>query len=204
MEAYVAPPVRVPTAGAAPAGVARHDRAARVGGQWPRRRWPPAAAARRRGRPAAAGRRVAAASAAGDAPSLAVGGPGAAAVAAAPAVAAALDAPCDTQVLLYDTTLRDGTQQEGISLSVMDKLRVVEKLDHFGVDYIEGRGRRRWCLEWPPPVVGERRGAGGGRSLGAAGLVGVAFAPVALVRRGAAALGAGRLGQGHGGPCFSC
>lgn len=138
MEAYVAPPVRVPTAGAAPAGVARHDRAARVGGQWPRRRWPPAAAARRRGRPAAAGRRVAAASAAGDAPSLAVGGPGAAAVAAAPAVAAALDAPCDTQVLLYDTTLRDGTQQEGISLSVMDKLRVVEKLDHFGVDYIEG------------------------------------------------------------------
>lgn len=50
----------------------------------------------------------------------------------------AADGVCDTEVLLYDTTLRDGTQQEGISLSVMDKLRVVERLDGFGVDYIEG------------------------------------------------------------------
>eukprot|EP00168_Porphyra_purpurea_P012369 TRINITY_DN3256_c0_g1_i3.p1 TRINITY_DN3256_c0_g1~~TRINITY_DN3256_c0_g1_i3.p1 ORF type:complete len:617 (-),score=265.37 TRINITY_DN3256_c0_g1_i3:388-2049(-) len=49
-----------------------------------------------------------------------------------------MDGTCDTEVLLYDTTLRDGTQQEGISLSVMDKLRVVERLDEFGVDYIEG------------------------------------------------------------------
>ena len=42
------------------------------------------------------------------------------------------------RLLIYDTTLRDGTQGEGISFSVADKLRIVEKLDHFGVDYIEG------------------------------------------------------------------
>jgi 2-isopropylmalate synthase len=39
---------------------------------------------------------------------------------------------------LYDTTLRDGTQGEGISFSVADKLLIVERLDQFGVDYIEG------------------------------------------------------------------
>jgi 2-isopropylmalate synthase len=41
-------------------------------------------------------------------------------------------------VLVYDTTLRDGTQGEGISFSVTDKLLIAEKLDLFGVDYIEG------------------------------------------------------------------
>ena len=39
---------------------------------------------------------------------------------------------------LYDTTLRDGTQQEGISLSVEDKLKIARKLDDLGIDYIEG------------------------------------------------------------------
>ena len=39
---------------------------------------------------------------------------------------------------IYDTTLRDGTQGEEISLSVEDKLRIAEKLDEFGVHYIEG------------------------------------------------------------------
>jgi 2-isopropylmalate synthase len=39
---------------------------------------------------------------------------------------------------LYDTTLRDGTQGTGISFSVLDKIRVAEKLDIFGIDYIEG------------------------------------------------------------------
>jgi 2-isopropylmalate synthase len=39
---------------------------------------------------------------------------------------------------IYDTTLRDGSQQEGVSLSVDDKLRVAEQLDHLGVSYIEG------------------------------------------------------------------
>ena len=38
----------------------------------------------------------------------------------------------------YDTTLRDGTQGEGVSFSVSAKLRVAEKLDQFGIDYIEG------------------------------------------------------------------
>ena len=41
-------------------------------------------------------------------------------------------------VSLYDTTLRDGTQGTGISFTVADKLRVAEKLDSFGIDYIEG------------------------------------------------------------------
>jgi len=39
---------------------------------------------------------------------------------------------------LYDTTLRDGTQREGISLSVEDKLRVARAMDDLGVTYIEG------------------------------------------------------------------
>ncbi|MDQ0338861.1 2-isopropylmalate synthase [Caldalkalibacillus uzonensis] len=42
------------------------------------------------------------------------------------------------RVYLYDTTLRDGTQGEGISLSVEDKLKIVRKLDELGIDYIEG------------------------------------------------------------------
>ncbi|MFH1857691.1 MAG: citramalate synthase [Candidatus Omnitrophota bacterium] len=42
------------------------------------------------------------------------------------------------QVKLYDTTLRDGTQGEGVSLSVQDKLRIAERLDHMGIHYIEG------------------------------------------------------------------
>ena len=41
-------------------------------------------------------------------------------------------------VTLYDTTLRDGTQREGMSLSVDDKLRIAAKLDLLGVHYIEG------------------------------------------------------------------
>jgi len=39
---------------------------------------------------------------------------------------------------LYDTTLRDGTQGEGISLTAHDKLRITEMLDEFGIDLIEG------------------------------------------------------------------
>ena len=42
------------------------------------------------------------------------------------------------KVVLYDTTLRDGTQMEGISLSVEDKLKIAKKLDELGVHYIEG------------------------------------------------------------------
>ncbi|NPA17453.1 citramalate synthase [Persephonella sp.] len=42
------------------------------------------------------------------------------------------------KVFIYDTTLRDGTQAEGVSVSVEDKLRITEKLDDFGIHYIEG------------------------------------------------------------------
>ncbi|GMA62548.1 hypothetical protein GCM10025859_29880 [Alicyclobacillus fastidiosus] len=42
------------------------------------------------------------------------------------------------RVFLLDTTLRDGTQGEGISLTVVDKLRIAQKLDELGIAYIEG------------------------------------------------------------------
>ncbi len=42
------------------------------------------------------------------------------------------------QILLYDTTLRDGTQREGLSLSVEDKLKIAYELDLLGIHYIEG------------------------------------------------------------------
>ncbi len=41
-------------------------------------------------------------------------------------------------VEIYDTTLRDGSQGEGINFSVADKLRLAERIDAFGIDYIEG------------------------------------------------------------------
>jgi len=42
------------------------------------------------------------------------------------------------KVQLYDTTLRDGAQREGISFSVVDKLNIARKLDELGVHFIEG------------------------------------------------------------------
>ena len=42
------------------------------------------------------------------------------------------------EVEIYDTTLRDGSQGEGINFSALDKLRIAEKLDGFGIHYIEG------------------------------------------------------------------
>jgi 2-isopropylmalate synthase len=44
----------------------------------------------------------------------------------------------DAPVVLYDTTLRDGTQGENITLSLADKLRIARMLDEFGMPYIEG------------------------------------------------------------------
>jgi 2-isopropylmalate synthase len=41
-------------------------------------------------------------------------------------------------VLIYDTTLRDGAQAEGVSFSSADKVRIAERLDAFGIHYIEG------------------------------------------------------------------
>jgi 2-isopropylmalate synthase len=46
--------------------------------------------------------------------------------------------PDSRSVRILDTTLRDGTQGEGISLSVTDKLRIARRLDAFGVAFIEG------------------------------------------------------------------
>src|SRR5690606_21900376 len=45
------------------------------------------------------------------------------------------DAP--SLVEIYDTTLRDGSQGEGVSYTATDKVRIAERLDHFGVAYIE-------------------------------------------------------------------
>ena len=42
------------------------------------------------------------------------------------------------EIKIYDTTLRDGSQGEGISFSVMDKVKIAKKLDDFGIHYIEG------------------------------------------------------------------
>src|SRR5215471_9293380 len=42
------------------------------------------------------------------------------------------------EIEIYDTTLRDGSQGEGINFSVMDKLRIAERIDAFGLHYIEG------------------------------------------------------------------
>ncbi|OLD97626.1 MAG: citramalate synthase [Cyanobacteria bacterium 13_1_40CM_2_61_4] len=42
------------------------------------------------------------------------------------------------RIEIYDTTLRDGSQGEGVNFSVADKCRVAEQLDAFGVDFIEG------------------------------------------------------------------
>jgi 2-isopropylmalate synthase len=42
------------------------------------------------------------------------------------------------EVEIYDTTLRDGSQGEGVNFSVADKLRIADKLDTFGIHYVEG------------------------------------------------------------------
>ncbi len=43
-----------------------------------------------------------------------------------------------TDLHVYDTTLRDGAQQEGLNLSIADKLAIAGLLDELGVGYIEG------------------------------------------------------------------
>jgi 2-isopropylmalate synthase len=43
-----------------------------------------------------------------------------------------------TKIFLYDTTLRDGAQSERISFSLEDKIKIAQRLDEFGFDYIEG------------------------------------------------------------------
>jgi len=68
---------------------------------------------------------------------------------------------------IYDTTLRDGSQQEGLSLTVDDKLRVAEQLDHLGVQYIEGG----WPGANPKDAEFFRRAAAGELKLDTATLV---------------------------------
>src|SRR5439155_25653876 len=43
-----------------------------------------------------------------------------------------------TRIQIYDTTLRDGSQGEGINFSLQDKLLITRRLDELGVDFIEG------------------------------------------------------------------
>src|SRR5579863_9060478 len=68
---------------------------------------------------------------------------------------------------VYDTTLRDGSQQEGLSLTVDDKLRVAEQLDRLGVAYIEGG----WPGANPKDAEFFRRATGGELKLSSARLV---------------------------------
>ena len=54
----------------------------------------------------------------------------------------------NNRVEVFDTTLRDGMQVEGVSATVEDKLRIAEQLDHLGVHFIEGG----WpCLLYTSP-----------------------------------------------------
>ena len=48
------------------------------------------------------------------------------------------------RIALYDTTLRDGTQGAGVTLSAEDKLRIADRLDEFGIDYIENVVEASW------------------------------------------------------------
>jgi len=43
-----------------------------------------------------------------------------------------------TRIFIYDTTLRDGSQGEGVNFSLLDKLHITQKLDDLGIDFIEG------------------------------------------------------------------
>jgi 2-isopropylmalate synthase len=77
------------------------------------------------------------------------------------------DPALPARVEVYDTTLRDGSQQEGLSLTVDDKIRVAEQLDHLGVHYIEGG----WPGANPKDAEFFRRAAAGDLALARATLV---------------------------------
>jgi 2-isopropylmalate synthase len=67
------------------------------------------------------------------------------------------DGPGDGRVEIYDTTLRDGAQSEGISYSVEDKLKILRVLDRLGVDFVEGGwpGANPKDVEFFPRALGE-------------------------------------------------
>ncbi len=71
------------------------------------------------------------------------------------------------QVEIFDTTLRDGSQAEGLSLTVNDKIRVAEQLDLLGVQYIEGG----WPGAHPKDREFFERAAAGDLALGRSNLV---------------------------------
>ncbi|MGH9284116.1 MAG: citramalate synthase [Acidimicrobiales bacterium] len=71
------------------------------------------------------------------------------------------------RVEIFDTTLRDGSQREGISLTADDKLRIAEQLDHLGIHYIEGG----WPGANPKDDEFFRRAAAGELALSTATLV---------------------------------
>ena len=47
------------------------------------------------------------------------------------------------QLFIFDTTLRDGAQTQGVDFSVDDKIKIALALDNLGVDYIEGGGQEQ-------------------------------------------------------------
>src|SRR2546430_79793 len=47
------------------------------------------------------------------------------------------------EIKVYDTTLRDGTQGEGVSFSMEDKVRIAQRLDALGIHYIDGFKKNR-------------------------------------------------------------
>ena len=47
-----------------------------------------------------------------------------------------MGSPQTKRVVLYDTTLRDGMQGEGVALALSDKLGIARRLDDIGMDYI--------------------------------------------------------------------
>ena len=55
-----------------------------------------------------------------------------------PAEAKVLETPARDRLYLFDTTLRDGQQTQGVDFSVPDKIRIARALDDLGLDYIEG------------------------------------------------------------------
>jgi hypothetical protein len=55
-------------------------------------------------------------------------------------------------ILIYDTTLRDGSQGEGVSFSLQDKLNIASRLAELGIDFIEGGYPPPWpWLPFPVP-----------------------------------------------------
>lgn len=47
------------------------------------------------------------------------------------------------RIAIYDTTLRDGSQGEGVNFSLQDKLLLTRRLDELGVDFVEGEVEAR-------------------------------------------------------------